>query len=95
MIFKHPKQHLSQSAELAMMDGPIFIVVNDEVSFGFCPNSKSIAWGVEEETIKVNSVEEEIDIIGVNADDDVVGRRSHPFFPFIVVSSESFGPSPF
>jgi hypothetical protein len=73
MIFRHPKQHLSQSAELAMMDGPIVIVVNDEVKFGFGPNCTSIACGVEEETIKVNTVEEEIDVIGVNADDDVVG----------------------
>ena len=73
MIFRHPKQHLSQSAELAMMDGPIVIVVNDEVKFGFGPNCTSIDCGVEEETIKVNTVEEEIDVVGVNADDDVVG----------------------
>jgi hypothetical protein len=60
MIFRHPKQHLSQSTVFAMMDGHIVIIVDD----GFCPDSTSIACGVEDGTIKVNSVEEVIDVVG-------------------------------
>jgi hypothetical protein len=91
MIFRHPKQHLSQSTELAIRDGPNVIIFDDGAVFCFCPDCASITC-VDDETIKLAILEEEIDDNGVNAEEDTIGIASHPFFPFVL---SPFGSTPF
>ena len=79
ITLRQPKQHLSQSAEFAMMDGPmliIFCVVCCE-SFTTCDD--------DDDTTKFAIFEEEIDDGGVNAEEDNIGRASNPFFPFVIL----------
>mmetsp|Transcript_23124 Transcript_23124/g.36302 ORF Transcript_23124/g.36302 Transcript_23124/m.36302 type:complete len:96 (+) Transcript_23124:252-539(+) len=80
MTLRHPKQLLSQSPELAIMDGPILITF-DEGALRSCPDDTSIVCA-DDDTTKLAIFEEEIGGAGVNADDDRIGSASNPFFPF-------------
>ena len=83
IILRHPKQHLSQSSELATIDGPMFIIFDDDA---FCPFEDCVvsiaAALVDDDTTKLATFDDEIVDAGVNAEDNNIGRASSPFFPF-------------
>jgi len=90
IIFRQPKQLLSQSAAFVIIDGPMCIIFDEGDAFCSFPDCWTTK--LDDDTTKLSTFDDDIDDGGAKAEDDRIGRTAAPLLPFVFTS---FASSPF